>query len=75
MDRMMETLGVDPIAIRRDSATSWFQARTRCIECANVDECRRWLASPNCDEADQAPEFCPNRLLFNTSRDSDEWFV
>jgi hypothetical protein len=66
-DRMMARTGVDPlVAIRRDGGASWLQARSRCIECAAVSSCRKWLDSEPCAPPQSAPAFCANRSFIES---------
>lgn len=65
MDIMMDTIGVDPLAaIRCDDGASWYEARTRCIDCAADRRCKAWLDAAEPDQPRQAPPFCPNRAFF-----------
>lgn len=67
MDRMLETLEIDPIdAARCDAGMSWFEARTRCIDCLNDRQCRQWLEQTR--RAEAAPEFCANRDFLQQCR-------
>jgi hypothetical protein len=63
MAKMMEKLGVDPlklVRLRRGEAYS--EARTKCLHCANVQECLPWLdADP---PSTKAPSFCANVEVF-----------
>ena len=66
MDQMMQHARVDPVdVIRRDKGASWYEARTRCIECPAVSECRTWLAGADRAAPASVPIFCPNHRLFN----------
>ncbi len=65
MDTMMGTIGVDPLAaIRRDNGASWYEARTRCIDCADDRRCKTWLDATEPDQPRQPPPFCPNSAFF-----------
>ena len=75
MDRMIESVGVDPMALARlDRGMAWYEGRTRCIDCRHERQCRDWveqqaaLATP--------PDFCANAALFRaclaeTTEDED----
>lgn len=65
MDMMMAAIGADPLlAIRRDHGSSWYEARTRCIDCAVSRQCRDWLEDVDRVAAKDAPAFCPNHDFF-----------
>jgi hypothetical protein len=65
MDIMMDTIGVDPLAaILCDDGASWYEARTRCIDCAADRRCKAWLDTTESDEPRQPPAFCPNTVFF-----------
>lgn len=68
MDRMIDRLGLTPIeVIRYDKGASWYEARTRCIDCQTVNECKVWLAKTAIDgAAPEQPAFCPNAALFGS---------
>ena len=67
MDRMMQKTGVDPLeVIRKDQGASWYEARTRCIDCVSVQHCRAWLEAEHGDGRPIAPQFCPNSALFDS---------
>jgi hypothetical protein len=73
MDRMMARTGANPlIAIRRDGGASWYEARSRCIDCAADRLCRQWLDAGSCDERQEVPEFCANRTFINACRTTKE---
>lgn len=73
MDRMMARTGADPlVAIRRDGGTSWYQARSRCIDCVADNLCRQWLDASSCDEQQDVPAFCANRAFIKACRTSEE---
>ena len=68
MDRMMAAVGVEPaVAVRVERGAAFFEARTRCIECRALAECKAWLA--NSGEGAAPPPFCPNRSFFGTCLD------
>lgn len=63
MDRMIERVGVNPAVVARlDHGTAWYAARTRCIECRHVRECRAWVDGST--PGTPPPDFCPNAALF-----------
>lgn len=69
MDRMMARTDANPlIAIRRDGGTSWYEARSRCIDCAADRLCRQWLDSGPSDERQEVPAFCANRAFIKACR-------
>ena len=69
MDRMMARTDANPlIAIRRDGGTSWFEARSRCIDCVADRLCREWLDAGSCDQRQDAPAFCVNRAFIGACR-------
>lgn len=66
MDRVLQKAGIDPLeVIRKDQGASWYEARTRCIDCESGRHCRAWLEAEPGDGRPTAPEFCPNRALFD----------
>jgi hypothetical protein len=67
MDRMMARTGANPlIAIRRDGGTSWYEARSRCIDCVADRLCRQWLDTGPSDERQEVPAFCVNRTFIKS---------
>jgi hypothetical protein len=67
MDRMIERVGVNPAVIARlDRGMTWYAARTRCIECTHVRECRAWVDGSAPGTA--PPDFCPNAKLFQSCK-------
>jgi hypothetical protein len=63
MRRMMRRLNVDPaFACGVDGGLAWHRARTKCIFCSSVRECRDWLAAANARRGPR--EFCPNADFF-----------
>jgi hypothetical protein len=62
MGAMIERLDVDPGALVRVRAgEAVAEARTKCLNCAKVSDCLRWLdAAPSSDP----PLFCSNLPLF-----------
>ena len=73
MNRMAETLGVDLAeALRRGSLSSeeWRDALVSCASCDDPTGCVHWLGEHGAPEdrscgapADEAPDFCNNRLM------------
>jgi hypothetical protein len=62
MGSMMRSFGMD---VPHACATRWnslVEAERRCIACANVPRCRRWLAWGRYNRAPW--RFCPNARLF-----------
>lgn len=73
MDRMMARTGADPlVAIRRDGGASWYEARSRCIDCVADRLCRQWLDTSSCDGPQDVPAFCDNRAFINACRGPEE---
>lgn len=69
MDRMMARTGADPlVAIRRDGGTSWYEARSRCIDCVADQMCRHWLDVGPCNGRQEVPAFCANRDFIKACR-------
>ena len=68
MDRMLARMGLDPVdVIRHDHGASWYEARTRCIDCTVERECKSWLATVPTDGSQaEHPGFCPNAAFFGT---------
>ena len=66
MDQMMERLRVNPaFAASIDGGLAWYQARTKCIFCPNVQRCCAWLEG---SEPLPGPAvFCPNTEFFQNS--------
>jgi hypothetical protein len=65
MDRMMERVGVDQVAVARlDQGMAFYEARTRCLSCPHEAACRGWLANAEVPAA--APEFCANAEFFSS---------
>jgi hypothetical protein len=63
MDKMMARLGVNPaVAAAVDGSLAWHEARTKCLFCSNVLQCRAWLVGGAPQRG--AAEFCPNRIFF-----------
>jgi len=58
MDRMMERAGVNPVvAARLDKGMAWYEARTKCLDCRDGYQCRKWLE--RLDAPPMPPDFCP----------------
>ena len=67
MDRMISQSGVNPLdVVRCDGGMSWFEARTRCIDCNSDNQCRAWLESA--PRGGPVPQFCPNADFLNQCR-------
>jgi hypothetical protein len=63
---MMRRQQVDVLEFRYDGAGATFEiARRACAHCDSVEVCLTWLGS---DTSEMAPEFCPNRRLFEQFR-------
>lgn len=70
MDRMMARTGADPlVAIRCDGGRSWYNARSRCIDCVAHRLCRHWLDTNSGNAPLEVPEFCANRAFIKACRD------
>lgn len=64
MDEMLRHARLPPVElIRRDAGRSWYEARTRCLECSLDRACRAWLAEHATDDT-SVPCFCPNARAF-----------
>jgi len=64
MHQMMHRLGVDPVAfVSLDRGEAYAQARSRCMSCAAIGDCLRWLDG-YAFEGD-VPDFCPNLRIFH----------
>lgn len=69
MDRMLQHARITRLElIRRDSGASWYEARTRCLECHLDRECRAWLAAHMAEPDADLPEFCPNVRVLRASQ-------
>jgi hypothetical protein len=67
MGRMMETSGVDPVALAQEGLGVGFaQAVRRCSRCGATEACQQWLDGHAGAQA-AAPEFCPNSDYFARS--------
>jgi hypothetical protein len=65
--RMMDRLGVDPLAFARlQQGEAYAEARRRCLFCVAADECLRWLEREV--RPGDTPDFCPNLKLFELLR-------
>ncbi len=63
MHQMMHRLGVDPVAfIGLDRGEAYAKARSRCLLCATIGDCLRWLDGYEFEGED--PDFCPNLRIF-----------
>jgi hypothetical protein len=79
MDRVMDAIGINPArAARIDRGIARYEARSRCIGCADDQKCRSWLAHTSGAKANTPPEFCPNAAFFrlagqiNSDRELEE---
>ena len=72
MDRMVKTVDVNPlVAARVENGMAWYEARTRCLECASGEQCRAWLANAPITEVSDVPDLCPNANFFRECKVSD----
>jgi hypothetical protein len=70
MDRMMERMDADPlVAIRRDGGATFYDARSRCIDCAADRQCRNWLDAAPSTEPQVVPTFCVNSDFIKSCRE------
>jgi hypothetical protein len=70
MDNMMGAIGVNRlIAIRCENSASWYEARTRCIDCAVERQCKSWIDDTASDQPRDPPPFCPNTAFFLACRE------
>ncbi len=70
MDRMLTRTGTDPlVAIRRDGGASWYEARSRCIDCVADKLCRHWLETEPCTGPQDVPAFCANRAFIKSCKE------
>jgi Family of unknown function (DUF6455) len=64
MHDMMDKLDVKGIDVARvRSGEAYAEARTKCLDCHNTQECAAWLQSDRPDRG--KPDFCPNLPLFD----------
>lgn len=69
MDRMLRHAGIAPVElIRRDRGASWYEARTRCLECRFDRECRAWLATHPGETGTDVPDFCTNAAVLRATQ-------
>jgi Family of unknown function (DUF6455) len=65
MARMTERIGVDvACAASKDGGLLWYEARTKCLFCRNVQRCSKWLAG--LESVGNPVEFCPNAKFFRS---------
>ena len=70
MDRMMERVGVNPVAAARlDRGMAWYEARTKCIACHSERQCRAWIERSQADPSSEPPEFCQNAEFFRSCKE------
>jgi hypothetical protein len=64
MRTMMETTGVDPVALAQEGLGVGFaQAVRRCSRCGETEACQQWLDG-YAGKRTAAPDFCPNADYF-----------
>lgn len=69
MDRMLARAGISPVeVVRCDGGATWYEARTRCIDCPVDKQCRAWLDGNAAPAPEAVPDFCPNSTTFNEIR-------
>ena len=76
MDRMCERVGIPAHAARKvDSGLwpglwrgLWYEARLRCIGCAEGRRCAQFLASARSAGQCDVPSFCANRIFFTEQK-------
>jgi Family of unknown function (DUF6455) len=69
MHQMIGRLEIDPVALTRlDRGEVYAKARSKCLSCATIADCLRWLDS--CGFERESPDFCPNFRTFSALRDS-----
>lgn len=69
MHQMIGRLGIDPVAFTLlDCGDVYAIARSKCLSCATICDCLRWLDS--CGFEDENPDFCPNLKIFSALKDS-----
>jgi hypothetical protein len=63
MNRVIERLGIDPLAAaRRAAGAEMKRARDVCLGCLSDRECRAWLEGAS--DPSRLAEFCPNAAYF-----------
>ena len=63
MDRVIEALGVDPVAaVREDQGRAFAEACSTCLHCRNSRACQDWLDAA--DGLPLPPDFCANASFF-----------
>ena len=65
MGAMMERIGVKPEQVA-SRGRLYGAANRRCLWCSAHEECGRWIEQSH--GADNGPGFCPNAMLFETTR-------
>jgi len=64
MDRMCERVGIPAHAARKADPGLWYEARLRCIGCAESQQCAQFVASARSTGQFDVPSFCANRGFF-----------
>jgi hypothetical protein len=71
MKEMIDRLDVDPLKLAcLREGESYVQARLKCLDCSNADQCFQWLETSAPDV--ERPTFCPNLSLFELCKRSDK---
>lgn len=65
MGAMMDRIGVEP-GQAASHARGFAAASRRCLWCPSAQACGQWLEQNQ--QADRAPEFCPNAAFFDDRR-------
>jgi len=68
MDRMCERVGIPAHAARKVDPGLWYEARLRCIGCAEGRRCAQFLASARSAGQCDVPSFCANRIFFTEQK-------
>jgi uncharacterized protein DUF6455 len=68
MDRMCERAGIPARAARKVDPGLWYEARLRCIGCAEGRRCAQFLASVRSTGQCDVPSFCANRIFFTEQK-------
>lgn len=64
MHDVIDKLGIDRgTFVRMRKGEAYHEARSRCLECRHVYECRRWLDTT--ERFADTPDFCPNYEIFD----------
>ena len=71
MKEMIDRLDVDTLKVAcLGEGESYVQARLKCLDCSNADQCFQWLETSPPDA--ERPAFCPNLSLFESCNRADE---